>query len=112
MARTYLAAVLAAALPGCITLYSKTEAVRGGEARRPVRFECPQAAEEFYAALKKEDGRVGNTYVGVPFVTLYSKQQHLSESAAWNDAVGRCDTDQDGLITLAEASIFKKSLEN
>ncbi|QEL20984.1 hypothetical protein [Limnoglobus roseus] len=95
-------------LPGCITLFSKTEVVRDGEARRPVKFECQEAADKFVAAAKSRDHEIGSTYVGVPFVTLYNKDTKLSEVAAWNDAVSRCDTDQDGLITLVEAAVFEK----
>ena len=105
-----LAAAGAAALlvfaPGCITLFSKTEVVRDGEARRPVTFESQQAAETFHTALKKQHPSLGGAYVGVPFVTLYSRDRVLSETARFNDAVARCDTDQDGVITEAEATVF------
>jgi hypothetical protein len=93
-------------LPGCLTLFSKTEVVRGDEARRPVQFECQQAAETFQTALKRQNGTLGGCHVGVPFVTVYSRNQQLSESALWNDAVAKCDTDQNGIITLSEANIF------
>lgn len=96
-------------LPGCLTLYSKTEVIRGDEARRPVRFESPQAADAFQEAVKKQNASVGGTHVGVPFITLIAKDKQLSESAVWNDAVAKCDTDQDGLITYIEAAIFSKS---
>jgi hypothetical protein len=105
-AAVFAVAVLAF-LPGCLTLFSKTEVVRGEEPRRPVRFENPQAAEEFNRAVRwKSKGSMGGAHVGVPFVTLYSRQRQLSESAHFNDCVARCDTDQDGTITLAEAKIF------
>lgn len=107
----FAAAVFAVAalvfLPGCLTLFSKTEVVRGEEPRRPVRFESTEAAEEFNRAVKwKSKASLGGAHVGVPFVTLYSRQRQLSESAHFNDCVARCDTDQDGTITLAEAKIF------
>jgi hypothetical protein len=104
------AAVLAVAalslVPGCLTLFSKTEVIRGEEPRRPVRFENPEAAETFNKAMKDKTTNLGGTYVGVPFVTLYSRDRQLSDSAHFNDCVIRCDTDQDGTITLAEAKIF------
>ena len=103
-----VAGTLLASLPGCLTLYSKTEVVRGGEARRPVKFESPEAADEFYKALKAQDKTISGTFFGVPFVTLFEKDQQLSDAAMWNDAVVKCDTDQDGLITLTEARIFAK----
>ncbi len=98
-----LAATLAVAslslLPGCLTLFSKTEVIRGDEQPRPIRFENPQAAEEFNKARKDRSGSVGGTHLGVPFVTLYAKDRRLSENAHFNDCVARCDTDQDGIIT-------------
>jgi hypothetical protein len=110
-----LAASLAAAslslLPGCLTLYSKTEVVRGEEPRRPVTFENVQAAETFYKAVKSNTTSLGGTDVSVPFITLYSKERHLSDSALFNDCVLRCDTNQDGIITLAEAQIFAQLKE-
>ena len=95
-----------ALLPGCLTLFSKTEVVRGEEPRRPIRFENQQAAEEFNRAAKWKSKSMGGAHVGVPFITLYSRDRQLSESAHFNDCVTRCDTDQDGLITAVEAQIF------
>ena len=115
MARPLIAIVAVAAFataPGCLTLYSKTEVVRSNVSRRPISFAGPEAATEFYAALDKCEDTIGETYLGVPFVTLYAKRQQLSEAAAWNDAVGRCDTNQDGIITLDEAKIFAASVNH
>lgn len=112
MLRARLAAVFAVALlalvPGCLTLFSKTEVVRGEEPRRPIRFESQQAAEEFNRAVKWKSKSMGGTHMGVPFITLYSKDRQLSESAHFNDCVLRCDTDQDGVISLVEAKIFEQ----
>ena len=101
-----LAVASLALLPGCLTLFSKTEVVRGEESRRPVKFENPQAAETFNSALRGKSASMGGAHLGVPFVTLYSRHRLLSESAHFNDCVARCDTDQDGTITAAEAAIF------
>lgn len=99
-------------LPGCMTLFHKTEVVRGQESRRPVQFENVQAADAFQTALKQHPNHViGGSRLGVPCVTLFSKSVELSESAAWNDAVMRCDTNQDGMITYDEAAIFAKSFD-
>lgn len=103
-----VAAAALVALPGCLTLFSKTEVVRGEESRRPVRFESQQAAEEFNGAVKWKSKHLGGARLGVPFVTFYSRDRQLSESAHFNDCVARCDTDQDGLITLVEAKVFEK----
>jgi hypothetical protein len=97
-----------ALLPGCLTLFSKTEVVRGEEPRRPIRFDSPGAAEEFQKAVKDKSAALGGTHMGIPFVTFYSKQRQLSDSAHFNDCVLRCDTDQDGVVTLAEARVFAK----
>ncbi len=95
-------------LPGCLTLYSKTEVVRGEETRRPITFENQQAAETFNNALRNKSARLDGTDVSIPFVTLYSKERQLSDSALFNECVIRCDTNQDGIITLVEAQIFAK----
>lgn len=93
---------------GCLTLYSKTDVVRSDESRRPVRFECPEAAEEFHSTCKMQNRVVGGVHVGVPFVTVFSRNRTLSEVALWNDSVSKCDCDQDGTITLAEAKLFSQ----
>jgi PHP family Zn ribbon phosphoesterase len=108
--RALLVAALAA-LPGCLTVYSKTEVVRCDEARRPVQFDGPQTADEFHCALKDRGTTVGKTHIGVPFITLYSKRQKLSEAAAWNEAVLHCDTDQNGMITRDEVAAFSKAVD-
>jgi hypothetical protein len=108
LAAAALAVASLAFLPGCLTLFSKTEVVRGEEPRRPIRFENQQSAEEFNRAVKWKSKSMGGAHVGVPFITLYSRDRQLSESAHFNDCVARCDTDQDGVITLAEAKIFEK----
>ena len=109
---TVLAACGLIGLPsGCITLFSKTDVVRSEEARRAVSFESPAVAETFHEAMKKQTGTVGGAYVGVPFVTLYSRQKTLSETAIFNDAVARCDGDQNGVITQAEAEIYANAMK-
>jgi hypothetical protein len=95
-------------LPGCLTLFSKTEVIRGDEQPHPIRFENEQAAEIFNKARKERSDYVGGASFGVPFVTFYERDRKLSENAHFNDCIARCDTDQDGMITLAEAKIFAK----
>jgi hypothetical protein len=106
-----LAVVTLSFLPGCLTLYSKTEVVRGEEPRRPITFENAQAAETFEKARKEKSGSLGGTDISIPFITLYSRERQLSDSALFNECVGRCDTNQDGIITLAEAQIFAQLKE-
>jgi hypothetical protein len=103
-----MSAAVIALLPGCLTLYSKTEIVRDHEARRPIQFESQQVADEFQQAVKRHDGHVGGTCLGVPFVTIFSRNQQLSDNALWNECVAKCDTNQDGLITAAEVNVFAK----
>jgi len=107
-----LAAGLAVAslslMPGCLTLYSKTEVVRGEEPRRPISFENSEAAEVFQKAMKEKSPSMGGIDISIPFITLYSKERQLSDAAFFNECVIRCDTNQDGLITLAEAQIFSQ----
>ncbi len=98
---------LALALPGCITLFSQTDVIRGDETRRAVRYESPKAASAFHRGMAKQEARVGGTYFGVPFVTVYNRDKVLSENARFNEAVARCDTDQDGHITEAESVIYE-----
>ena len=106
LAAAVFAVASLALVPGCLTLFSKTEVVRGEEPRRPIRFENQEAAETFNKAMKDKSAQLGGTYVGIPFITLYSKDRQLSDSAHFNDCVLRCDTDQDGTITLVEAKVF------
>ena len=100
-------------LSGCITFYHKTDVVRSTESRRSIQFENTQAADTFQTSFKKHpNSHVGGSSLGVPFVTLFSKSIELSEAAAWNDAIVKCDTNQDGMITSDEALIYAKSFEN
>lgn len=98
-------------LPGCLTLYSKTEVVRSEEPRRPVAFESVEAAEIFDKAVREKPNSLGGTDISIPFLTLYSRERELSDSAHYNDCVIRCDTNQDGMITLLEAKIFQQLKE-
>jgi hypothetical protein len=101
-----LAVVSISIMPGCLTLYSKKEVVRGEEVRRPITFESAQAAEIFQKAMKDKSPSLGGTDISIPFITLYSRERELSDSAFFNDCVIRCDTNQDGIITMTEAQIF------
>lgn len=101
-----LALVSFTLLPGCLTLFSKTEVVRGEEPRRPITFENLEAAEVFHNSIKNTPLNLGGTDLSIPFITLYTKERQLSDNARFNDCVIRCDSNQDGIITLAEAKIF------
>jgi hypothetical protein len=107
------AVALACVLPlaGCVTFYSKTEIV-GGNDRTAVSFENGDVSQQFQAALKKMDNHAGGTWFGAPFVTIYEQDKRLSDAAVWNEAVRRCDTNADKLITADEVAAFSKSLEH
>lgn len=95
-------------LSGCITLFSKTEIVRSHEPLKTMQFESADVAEDFRRAAKLNEAKVvGGTHLGVPFVTLYTSETVLAKNANFNDAVTKCDTDQDGVITAKEVSVFK-----
>jgi hypothetical protein len=110
--RTALAFAGVLTLSGCVTLYSKTEIVGGGETRAAVAFENGDAAQQFQVAMKRMDSHAGSTYFGVPFITVYQRDERLSEVALWNDAVQRCDTNKDGIITSDEVAAFSKAIEH
>jgi hypothetical protein len=114
---SYRAAIVVAsagalAPSGCVTFYSKTDIVGDGESRLAVAFENGDAAQQFQAAIKRMDSHAGDTYVGVPFITLYQQSARLSETALWNEAVRKCDTNKDGVITTDEVVAFNKSLDH
>lgn len=97
-----------AACPGCLTLFSKVEVIRGDEQRIPVRFETTKAARLFYDKCAGCDKKVGGTCFGVPFITFFSNQTTVSDNAVFNDQLRICDTDQDGFVTEHEALIYTK----
>jgi hypothetical protein len=109
--RLFLALVSVLPLAGCVTFYAKTEIV-GGNERTAVSFQNDEVAQQFHAAIKKMNDQAGGEWVGVPFVTIYARQERMSDAAVWNEAVHRCDTNADGLITADEVAAFAKSLEN
>lgn len=97
------------ALPGCLAILTKHEVVRVEEARRPARFESPAVAESFAKAAKLDKAKqVGGEYSSVLFLTVYGREQYLAENAKFNDAVTKCDADQDGVITAKEVEALGK----
>lgn len=92
---------------GCI---SHRETVYRDEPRVKVEFENDTAGRIFYEALSKSSGRLkrseSETEVSLPIVFEHKQRTVSGENAAFNDAVRRCDTNQDGKITEQEARIF------
>ena len=97
----------ALALAGCIshetTVYRDTE-------RRKVEFESEAAGRIFYEALSKVPSARGRqeskTEVSIPVVFDHKTRTVAGPNATFNDAVERCDTNQDGKITELEARIY------
>lgn len=105
---TFIAAVaILGALSGCIT---HEETVYRDAPRAKVEFENDTAARVFYEALSRSPSDHGNreskNEVSIPIVFSYKERVVRGENAAFNDAVMRCDTNQDGRITEKEARIF------
>jgi hypothetical protein len=104
LAMTAFGAVLF--LAGCIdhseTTYREAERVK-------VQFENEKAGRIFYEALSKMPfhGRTeSHTEVSIPVVFDNTYTVKSGENEKFNEAVRRCDTNKDGMITEAEAEIF------
>jgi len=104
------AAVLLAAAwltAGCI---STERTVTRDEPRTKVAFENDTAGRLFYETLSRwrsGNNRVENkTEVSLPVIFECKQRVIEGEGIAFNQAVRRCDTNGDGLITEAEARIF------
>lgn len=107
--RAAVVAVAGLLLCGCKSPETRWD--RTFEARRPVTFENTEAARTFASARKLDRERRGDTS---SFLAGWRGVPHVIESDAgrYNDAVEKCDTNQDGTITYAEAwyywSLFGK----
>ena len=104
LAMTAFGAVLF--LAGCIdhseTTYRNSERVQ-------VRFETEKAGRVFYEALSKmpyHEPAESHTEVFIPVLFENKYTVKTGENGKFNEAVRRCDTNKDGLITEAEAEIF------
>jgi hypothetical protein len=93
-------------LAGCIhhseTTYRDVDRVQ-------VRFESEKAGRIFYEALSKMPFNAraeSHTDVSIPIVFDNSYTVKSGENEKFNEAVRRCDTNKDGVITETEAEIF------
>jgi|GEM_PF-646280 len=93
-------------LAGCIhhsdTTYRDVERVK-------VQFESEKAGRIFYEALSKMPFNAhveSHTDVSIPVVFDNSHTVKSGENEKFNEAVRRCDTNKDGVITETEAEIF------
>lgn len=108
-----LAAALAALLTaGCI---HTEETVYRDVSRVPVEFENETAGRIFYEALSRlprnHNRQESKTEVSIPVVFGHSQRVVRGENAAFNEAVGRCDTNKDGRITETESRIFAEAIK-
>ena len=80
------------------------------EPRMSVEFENDTAGRLFYEAFSKQGHRGDqyetNTEVSIPIIFEHKTRVVRGENAAFNSAVRRCDTNNDGKITEQEARIF------
>jgi hypothetical protein len=92
---------------GCI---HTNETVVKDEGRLPVEFENDGAARLFYEALSRMPGAgdktESHTEVSLPVLFSHEHKVVRGPNVAFNEAVRRCDTNQDGRITESEARIF------
>jgi hypothetical protein len=105
-----LAAICAAAIPlgGCI---SSDETVYNDAPRVKVEFENDKAARLFYEALSRTKDKYRTetkTEISLPVVFDQKRRVVSGENVAFNEAVARCDTNKDGVITELEARIFSE----
>jgi hypothetical protein len=91
---------------GCIdhseTIYRDPERVK-------VQFENEKAGRIFYEALSKmpfHPTTESHTEVSIPVVFENKCTIKSGENEKFNEAVRRCDTNKDGMITETEATIF------
>lgn len=104
-----LAAAAVVAGSGCISTH---ETVYRDTARMKVEFESGNAASLFYNKLnQRHDQQTSErkTQVHIPIIFEHTRTEKDSGNTAFNEAVRRCDTNQDGKITEAEAQIFSES---
>ena len=104
-----LVSLVAISSTGCITIYNKKEEIGEREERLSVTFESEDSAQLFNTTASrklKKPSPTDTSFVGIPFVTLYSKTTVLSENARFNDEIRRCDSNRDGIITDAEAKAY------
>jgi hypothetical protein len=104
--RVSVVAGAALCLAGCI---SHSETTCRDVERVKVQFQSEKAGRVFYEALSKMPfhGRAeSHTEISIPVVFENKYTVTSGENEKFNEAVRRCDTNKDGLITEAEAEIF------
>ena len=114
MKRLAFGLALAAALAGGAGCIHTNETVIKDEARLPVEFENDAAARAFYETLSRTAGAADKTErrteVSLPVIFSHEEKVVRGPNTGFNEAVRRCDTNQDGRITESEARIFAASV--
>lgn len=93
---------------GCISTH---ETVYRTEERLKVEFENESAARIFYETLAQhahDRTSEHRTKVEIPIVFSHERTEKDSGNSRFNEAVRRCDTNQDGRITETEARIYSE----
>lgn len=100
-------ALLLSLAAGCIHTH---ETVVRDEVRLPVEFENDASARVFYETLSRTsefgEKTEKHTEVALPVVFSHEQKTVRGPNTGFNEAVRRCDTNQDGRITEVEARIF------
>jgi hypothetical protein len=92
--------------PGCI---SSHQTVYEDAPRARVEFENETAAKLFYERLSRltaSETSESRSAVSIPVVLDVSRTRRRSYNSVFNEAVARCDTNQDSRVTELEARIF------
>lgn len=101
------AALLLGLSAGCIHTH---ETVVRDEVRLPVEFENDTAARVFYETLSRTtefgEKTEKRTEVELPVIFSHEQKTVRGPNTGFNEAVRRCDTNQDGRITEVEARVF------
>jgi hypothetical protein len=106
--RIALPIVLVVLLGMCAGCISTDRTEYRDESRLNVEFENDTAGRLFYETLSQNhySRSESNTEVSLPIIFEHKHRVVEGESIAFNQAVRRCDTNGDGLITEQEARIF------
>ncbi len=106
LVRMALIAGVGLAGAGCI---SSHQTVTEEAVPAKVEFENESAARLFYEGLSRlasSEHRESRSSFSIPVVLDVSRTRKRSYNVSFNQAVTRCDTNQDGRITEFEARVF------
>jgi hypothetical protein len=111
-ARWILSACLLPLVTGCLSTH---KTVVRDETRVTVTFESDTAGRVFYEALSQKSQcnqqQESRTQFSIPVVLDVERTVVTGPNQAFNQAVARTDTNQDGVITESEARIFASTVK-